>query len=169
MTGRSTEFGRMMDGVGGYVTHTAIYLGILASAWRGGAGDRHVALALGAAVANVVHAQMYDYHRTAYIAIAVERRAHRGDGRQSAQRDRRPLRGDAAAAVAACIPRSNGLRRRAARTAACATPIAQRYRRCFYWPVRGWNLLGDNTRFYAIGVLAGSDASTGSFRSCSCR
>lgn len=28
------------------------------------------------------------------------------------------------------------------------------YQRLFYWPVRGWNLLGDNTRFYAIGVLA---------------
>jgi hypothetical protein len=28
------------------------------------------------------------------------------------------------------------------------------YRRCFYWPVRGWNVMGDNTRFYAIGVLA---------------
>ncbi len=28
------------------------------------------------------------------------------------------------------------------------------YRQCFYWPVRGWNVLGDNTRFYAIGVLA---------------
>ena len=29
-----------------------------------------------------------------------------------------------------------------------------RYRECFYPVVRGWNLLGDNTRFYAIGVLA---------------
>ena len=29
----------------------------------------------------------------------------------------------------------------------------QQYRWYFYWPVRGWNLLGDNTRFYAIGVL----------------
>src|SRR5262249_41163502 len=26
--------------------------------------------------------------------------------------------------------------------------------RIFYWPVRAWNLFGDNTRFYAIGVLA---------------
>ena len=30
----------------------------------------------------------------------------------------------------------------------------ERYRAVFYWPVRGWNLLGDNTRFYAVGVLA---------------
>ena len=29
-----------------------------------------------------------------------------------------------------------------------------RYRSCFYGPVRGWNAMGDNTRFYAIGVLA---------------
>jgi hypothetical protein len=28
------------------------------------------------------------------------------------------------------------------------------YRRSFYALVRGWNVLGDNTRFYAIGVLA---------------
>jgi hypothetical protein len=30
----------------------------------------------------------------------------------------------------------------------------RRYRECFQSVVRGWNLLGDNTRFYAIGVLA---------------
>ena len=29
-----------------------------------------------------------------------------------------------------------------------------RYRDHFYAPARGWNLLGDNIRFYAIGVLA---------------
>jgi hypothetical protein len=29
-----------------------------------------------------------------------------------------------------------------------------RYRESFYPLVRGWNFLGDNTRFYAIGVLA---------------
>jgi hypothetical protein len=28
-----------------------------------------------------------------------------------------------------------------------------RYRQSFYWPVRGWNTLGDNVRRYAIGVL----------------
>jgi hypothetical protein len=28
-----------------------------------------------------------------------------------------------------------------------------RYRSSFYWPVRGWNALGDNVRRYAIGVL----------------
>jgi hypothetical protein len=28
------------------------------------------------------------------------------------------------------------------------------YRRSFYALVRGWNVLGDNTRFYAIGALA---------------
>jgi hypothetical protein len=29
-----------------------------------------------------------------------------------------------------------------------------RYRKAFYPLVRGWNFLGDNTRFYAIGVVA---------------
>jgi len=28
-----------------------------------------------------------------------------------------------------------------------------RYRQSFYWPVRGWNALGDNVRRYAIGIL----------------
>src|SRR5205823_3146233 len=36
----------------------------------------------------------------------------------------------------------------------CPRGRSGRYRDCFYWPMRGWNLLGDNTRFYAIGVLA---------------
>jgi hypothetical protein len=31
------------------------------------------------------------------------------------------------------------------------------YAGCFYWPKRGWNLLGANTRFYAIGLLAWMD------------
>ena len=37
--------------------------------------------------------------------------------------------------------------------ASCSEDDRARYREYFFWPVRGWNLLGDNTRFYAIGVL----------------
>jgi len=33
MTGKSSEFGRMMDGIGGYLTHIAIYAGILSTVW----------------------------------------------------------------------------------------------------------------------------------------
>ena len=33
------------------------------------------------------------------------------------------------------------------------TADRDRYRACFYRPVRGWNLLGDNVRRYAILVL----------------
>ena len=29
----------------------------------------------------------------------------------------------------------------------------ENYRACFYWPVRGWNLLGDNARRFAIAAF----------------
>jgi phosphatidylglycerophosphate synthase len=153
MTGRSTEFGRLMDGVGGYVTHVAIYGGIIASAIARGSGGEVVALAVAAGLANVVHAQMYDYHRNTYIAIAVK-------GHAPAAADGRPPTGIVGRYEA--MQRSlSGLHPRVERTIARRQQDGHvtggdraRYRACFYWPVRGWNLLGDNTRFYAIGVCA---------------
>src|SRR5437867_4490590 len=40
MTGRTSEFGRVLDGASGYVTHIAIYLAVLASALGRGGGAR---------------------------------------------------------------------------------------------------------------------------------
>ena len=152
MTGQVTDFGRVLDGVGGYLTHAAIFLAIGASML-----DRHgaglvTALLAGSAISSILHAQMYDYHRGAYARIVVRREAARPakTNRHRVVRAyeamQRMLSGDHERVEAAIAERS-------------ANPIFRdndrvAYRSCFYWPVRGWNAMGDNTRFYAIGVLA---------------
>jgi hypothetical protein len=153
MTGTSSDFGRMMDGFGGYTTHTAIYAGIATAASGRGAGWSLWWIVPLAAVSNVVHAQLYDYHRNTYIAIAVKgapTRAtfgspHRGLLRlyETMQRIWSGMHPEVERVVAE--RQCNGRVRDA---------DSRLYRACFYWPVRGWNVLGDNTRFYAIGVLA---------------
>jgi hypothetical protein len=117
------------------------------------------ALGLGAlaGVATAIHAQMYDYHRTAYAAIVLKGRAASPDFDQGAV-DRR----------SGLVKLYEGLQRQlsglhaaveqsiAARAAGGVVPTAvrQRYRQCFYRPVRWWNLFGDNVRRYALIVLA---------------
>jgi hypothetical protein len=153
MTGQSSDFGRMMDGIGGYVTHAAIYIAVMTSAISRGSGWIIVVLGVAAGVANIIHAQMYDYHRTTYAAVAIKGeptramigRPHGGivgiyEAMQRMLSGRHP---DVERLVATRA--INGAVRPTDRAA---------YRACFYWPVRGWNLLGDNTRFYAIGVCA---------------
>jgi CDP-alcohol phosphatidyltransferase-like enzyme len=155
MTGRVTELGRVLDGAAGYFTHGAIYLAIAAGAiHRGGSSSILIWMFL-AAIANAIQAQMYDYHRTVYIKVVGEGRAPGNDparvpswvrwlfrGYLLTQRWLIGLHGAVESALAA---RSVEGRVRDEDRA--------RYRECFYGPVRGWNLLGDNTRVYAIGVL----------------
>src|SRR5262249_5208628 len=133
------------------------YVGIVAGFIARG-GSRMIAWwATASALSNVVHAQLYDYHRTSYTKLAINGTVSRDvpgglaatwAGRvlriyHAVQRRLIGLHGDVEAAIA---ERSHqGIVGDADRA---------RYRACFYWPVRGWNLLGDNTRLYAIGVLA---------------
>jgi phosphatidylglycerophosphate synthase len=151
MTGRSSEFGRVMDGVAGYVTHIAMYIGILVSALSRGTGWWLVAAAAAAGLSTVVHAQMYDYHRTAYAAFVV--------------------RGEVPASVAG-VARGGvvGWYEAMQRLIAGFHPVVERliagrqvdghvrsgdrarYRQCFYGPVRGWNLMGDNVRRLSVVV-----------------
>jgi hypothetical protein len=152
MTGQVSEFGRMLDGIGGYLTHASIYLALLASALSGGAGGSAIAVAVAAAISNVVHAQMYDYHRGCYAAIAIKGTPAFGDA---------PARPAIVGAYermqrALCGAHREVERRVAARAVDGRVRDDDRaaYRRAFYALVRGWNVLGDNTRFYAIGVLA---------------
>jgi phosphatidylglycerophosphate synthase len=154
MTGRTSELGRVLDGVAGYVTHAAIYLAIITANLSRGGDAAIVAWAIAAGVSNVVHAQMYDYHRTAYaayvIAGTVRRRGRTGTatadvllhGYEAAQRVLAGRHHEVEAA----------LERRAADGVVREEDRAL-YRRCFYRPVRGWNAMGDNTRRYAIAVL----------------
>jgi phosphatidylglycerophosphate synthase len=157
VTGQVTELGRVLDGVGGYVTYVVMYLAITAGLLQRGEGPSILIWMLLAAIANITQAQMYEYHRHHYATIVVKRFVPRDDpakitspwikwlygGYLAMQRMLNGLHVEVESAMAA---RSIG--------GAVREDDRARYRDCFYWPVRGWNLLGDNTRFYAIGVLA---------------
>jgi len=157
VTGQVTELGRVLDGLGGYVTHAAIYITLIAGILhRGGDGTIFLWAAL-AVIANIAQAQMYDYHRHHYATIVVKRFVPRDDPAKVTS----PWIGRLYRFYLAMQRMLNGLHVEvesvmAARSigGAVREDDRARYRDCFYWPVRGWNLLGDNTRFYAIGVLA---------------
>jgi phosphatidylglycerophosphate synthase len=156
MTGQVTELGRLLDGLGGYVTHAAIYIAIMTASLARGVGATVLLWAVLAAIATGAHAQMYDYHRSVYARVV--RRTTRAPAGQAVpgpdvrgvlapyERVQAWLAGSHPTVEAAIDARSSrGIVRAEDR---------ERYRASFYWPVRGWNLLGDNTRFYAVGVLA---------------
>jgi phosphatidylglycerophosphate synthase len=154
MTGQTSDLGRLLDGVGGLVTYVAIFLAIL-EANKGRAGHESTfPLAVAAAISVLIHAQMYDYHRTSYVKCAIKgvvepvetHGSHRPAALRAYESMERALSGAHERVVAALGRRAAG--------GAVRDDDRARYRSCFYWPVRGWNLLGDNTRFYAIGALA---------------
>jgi hypothetical protein len=157
LTNQASELGRVLDGVSGYFVHAAIYLAIaFGVVHRGGSETIFVWMFL-AVFANVAQAQMYDYHRHHYVLIVVRGHFIRDDPAKISaplirwiyerylvvQAALNGLHGDVEAAIAARA--TNGVVRQEDRL---------RYRQCFYSPVRGWNLLGDNIRFCAIGILA---------------
>jgi phosphatidylglycerophosphate synthase len=157
MTGQVSERGRVLDGVSGYVTHTAIYAAILAGRAATAGGSLLIPWAALAGVVNIVHAQMYDYHRGEYMRFAIAGVARPA----SSSRPRAGLLMRVVSVYEAAQRRLAGRHPEVARAieARSVSGIVRpedrvRYRACFYRPVRGWNLLGDNTRFYAIGVLA---------------
>ncbi len=169
MTGQVSEFGRMLDGIGGYVTHTAIYLGILTGALARGADRSILGLGLLAAVANIVHAQMYDYHRTTYSRLVIAASGSRGKRPRCSAFPASCVSGGCSGRCRGAHPQVEAEMARRSIDGVVRDDDRARYRSCFYWPVRGWNLIGDNTRFYAIGVLAWLHRLDGSSCSCSCR
>ncbi|MGI9087753.1 MAG: CDP-alcohol phosphatidyltransferase family protein [Chthoniobacterales bacterium] len=157
LTGQVTELGRVLDGVIGYVVYTALYLALTAGLLHRGASGTIVVWMLLAVISNIAQAQMYDYHRHHYVSIVVRGTIVRDDpakisspliawiyrGYLALQRGLNGLHGE--------VEKRIGAR---AHDGVVPAPDQARYRACFYRPVRGWNLLGDNTRFYAIGLLA---------------
>lgn len=157
LTGQVTELGRVLDGVGGYITHAGIYIGIVAGLVQNSETGSTLVWAALAAVANAVQAQMYEFHRHHYATIVVQGLLLQDDPAKidsgwikwlyrqyiALQRLLNGLHMDVESVIAA---------RSQAGVVRAEDRI--RYRECFYRVVRGWNLLGDNTRFYAIGVLA---------------
>ena len=153
LTGQTSEFGRMMDGVAGYVTHMAIYGGIVAGALARGGSGWIVAWAVLAGLLNVVHAGLYDYHRSSYGRVVVNGKPERLVEEPPSRYWIMRVYEKVARALAALHPRVES--RLAERVVAGRTREADRarYRAGFYRPVRLWNLMGDNTRFFIIGVL----------------
>ncbi|HEX8899189.1 MAG TPA: CDP-alcohol phosphatidyltransferase family protein [Chthoniobacterales bacterium] len=156
MTDRVTELGRVLDGLSGYVTHIAIYLAIGFGLVHRGCNWSILIWMVLAGIATAIHAGMYDYHRHVYTAVVAEARVpDPAPGNVpppigwlfsiylAVQRSVIGTHADVEAALAA----------RSA-TGQVREQDRARYREIFYRLVRGWNFLGDNTRFYAIGVLA---------------
>ncbi len=157
LTGQVTELGRVLDGVGGYITHAAIYVGIVAGLVQNSETGSTLIWAALAAVANALQAQMYEFHRHHYATLVVQGLVLQDDPAKidsggikwlyrqyiALQRSLNGLHMDVESVIAA-----------RAQAGVVRADDRIRYRECFYRVVRGWNLLGDNTRFYAIGVLA---------------
>jgi phosphatidylglycerophosphate synthase len=157
LTGQVTELGRVLDGVGGYITHAAIYIGIVAGLVQSGPTGGTLLWAALAAISNIAQAQMYEFHRHHYATIVVKGLVLQDDPAKIAsgwikwlyrwyltlQRSLNGLHLDVESLIAT-----------RSKAGVVSSEDRNRYRECFYWVVRGWNLLGDNTRFYAIGVLA---------------
>jgi hypothetical protein len=156
MTGRTSELGRLLDGVAGYVTHVAAYLGIVAGVISHGGSWTILGWAVLAGVATAIHAQMYDYHRTTYASIVIKgvasQRPHASQPRRLqpifAAYDviQRAIAGRHPEVVAAIGAR--------ARNGHVRDDDRARYRAGFYRLVRGWNLFGDNVRRFAFAGLA---------------
>lgn len=155
MTGRVTELGRVLDGVGDYVSHGAVYIAIAAGIVHRGGSSSIFGWMLLAGLANAVQSQMYDHYRTAYVTVVGAGRAPGHDPARVPSWIRwlysgylmmqRWLVGRHASVETALAARSvSGQVREDDR---------MRYREYFYRPVRGWNLLGSNTGLYALGVL----------------
>jgi phosphatidylglycerophosphate synthase len=157
MTGQITELGRVLDGVSGYSTHGASYLAIVAGMLhRGGSNAVLVWMAL-AALANIAQAQMYEYHRYLYKTVVAKGLAPRNDPVQIASPWLRSVyRGYLRTQhlLGGLHPEVETLVTARATAGIVRDDDRARYREYFRAPVRGWNLLGDNPRFYAIGLLA---------------
>jgi hypothetical protein len=156
MTGRTSELGRLLDGVAGYVTHAAAYLGIVAGVVSRGGSWSILGWAVLAGLITAIHAQMYDIHRTTYTAIAIKGVPFLTPYANQPQRLKpifaayevmqRALAGRHPEVVAAIGAR--------ARHGRVRDDDRVRYRARFYRLVRGWNLFGDNIRRYAFAALA---------------
>jgi phosphatidylglycerophosphate synthase len=156
MTGQVSEFGRVLDGLSGYVTHVAVYLAIITLIVRHGGSGWMVGLAIVAGLCTAIQAQMYDYHRTAYAAFAIKGRVPRDPDSRSVRGWLGQLVAIYAASQRALLGRHGAVERTIASRAndgAVRRDDREHYRSCFYWPVRGWNLLGDNVRRFALAAF----------------
>ncbi|MFL6519366.1 MAG: CDP-alcohol phosphatidyltransferase family protein [Chthoniobacterales bacterium] len=156
MTGQVTDLGRVLDAAGGYVTHVAIFVAIGANLLHRGWSTSIVVWMLLAGIATAIHAQMYVYHRDSYIAVVTK-----GQAVEAPVPTNVPLQiGWLVRAYFGIQRWFVGLHGKVEATLADRAGARRireddriLYREVFYPLVRGWNFLGDNTRFFAVGVL----------------
>jgi phosphatidylglycerophosphate synthase len=153
MTGQSSTIGRILDGLAGYVTHIGLYGALFVIVWREGWGDLGTVAVLVSGLSTMLHAQWYDYHRTAYAAFAIKGRVSTelvpvavpgllgtlGRGYAGVQQ---ALLGLHTRVVSDIVIRSS--------TGQVMPTDQRRYREFFYRRVCWWNLLGDNVRRYGV-------------------
>jgi len=156
-TGRMTESGFYLDGMADYLTETAICLGIAAGILHRGGSVSIMAWAILANLCIALQGINYVYYRIAYAdvvakgALATDERPAPRTGFIGWLRDAYLHLRQRLSAGQVKIARR--LRERAIGDTVRDEDRVE-YARQFYWPKRGWNLFGSNTRFYAIGVLA---------------
>ncbi len=163
MTNSTSEFGRILDGVSGYLTHVAIFLAVALGSMALGSPGSILVWAAAAGVSAAMQAQMYDYHRDSYARCAIkgvlaeqhsELPSNRPAGIRSILQSLAAAYGALQHRLAGVHPEVEEMLRRRAHAGRVRAEDRVRYRAAFYWPVRGWNVLGDNVRRYAVGVLA---------------
>lgn len=171
LTRRTSELGRILDGVAGYFTHVAIFVALALRAIDRGAGPEAWLWTLLAGVSVAVHAQLYEYHRMSYLRFAIQGIVPAPGGTAARAADDR-ARAIPASSLATALyraaqayesmqarlagihPRVEALIAGRAVNGQVTAADRARYRSAFYRPVRGWNTLGDNVRRHAIGILA---------------
>jgi phosphatidylglycerophosphate synthase len=153
LTGRTSEWGRVLDGVAGYVTHIAAYLAILARMRADGGTWWVVPLALAAGLATIVHAQLYDYHRTSYAAIVVKGCPASSTSAIPAGRGIVGAYERTQRVLAGLHPAVESIVASHAIDGVVTATDRARYRDAFLGLMPGWNLFGDNVRRYAFAVL----------------
>lgn len=157
MTNQTSVLGRTLDGLSGWITHVAMYVAMLAGALSRGEDGHVVWWAVAAGVSTAIHAQLYEYHRSAYARLVVAGKAEAfAGGHKGTSWATRLLRAyeSTQARIAGLHDRVESRIVARAHHGRVADEDRERYRAAFYWPTRGWNFLGDNMRRFAVGVLA---------------
>jgi phosphatidylglycerophosphate synthase len=171
MTHQTSELGRVLDGVSGYFMNAAIFVAIAFAAVDGGSGPSIFLWACLAGASVIVQAQMYEYHRMSYTRVAIHGAVGPPHGIEESARAGRPDWSATGGIVTSMLGRASHLYDVSQRKLAGAHPDVEeaiarrttagrvldedraRYRASFYRLVRGWNLLGDNVRRYAVCAL----------------
>jgi phosphatidylglycerophosphate synthase len=157
LTGRTNEGGFFLDGVSDYFTDAAICLGIAAGIVHRGGSSSIIGWALLANVCLGIQAMLYVYHRAAY-SLVVGKGVASGDDLPAARAGSLTALRTGYALLRQCIIGGQMEIARLLRSRTGGGQVREddrlEYARHFYWPKRGWNVLGANTRFYAIGILA---------------